>query len=357
MLSDIRMCIRTDDCESMKSETIYLSKIGGFKMDKERRSALSQQCVLVRLTFKHPSGIKKDNDLSRQLAELNNVADAKLVPASKHIYGHDINKYFRSISNSFRNHWFNPKTLPWSDASDIDEDGHKIKGWRLCPNTILDTLEDKFNESKIEWEKEVDGFCKNYDSMKEGARRNLGDAFDADNYPSVEEIRKKFKFHMETALIPEFTSDIRITASERMQKRIEADALNRANNNIKEAMVVTVGALVESAEHLSTKLSEYNPKSKKDSFFNQSSIDNLRNAVEMLPAINSDVLGNMPEIHKAHQKLVRVFTLFDDATSLRDSSESGDKKRKEVSQNLDDAIGGLKGGFLDKAFGGKKDVD
>ena len=328
-------------------------------MDKELTSTLSEQCVLVRLTSKHPSGIKKDKALSEQLAELNKVVDSKLVPASQHIYGQDINKYFRSILNGFRNRWFNPQTLPWSDNSldEKDDDGHAVKGWRLCTNTILDSIQEHYDKSNKEWEKEVDSFCKNYKDMLVGAKRNLGDAYNPDNYLSVDDIRSKFKFRLEISLIPQFTSDIRLTASEAMRKRIENDTLNRANRNIREAMVTTVGALVESAEHLSTKLSEYNPKKKSDSFFNESSFDKLKKAVDVLPSINSDILGNIPEITEAHQKLVKVFTLYDSVESLRDGSVEGGNKRKEVAENLDDAIGNLKGGFLEKAFGGSKTDD
>ena len=73
----------------------------------------------------------------------------------------------------------------------------------------------------------------------------------------------------------------------------------------------------------------------------------------MLPSVNSDVLGNNPTITDAHQKLVAVFATIDSIDSLRD--EDGDDKRKKVAGALSGAIGGLKGGFLDKAFGGSKD--
>ena len=51
--------------------------------------------------------------------------------------------------------------------------------------------------------------------------------------------------------------------------------------------------------------------------------------------------------------MVAVFATIDSIDSLRD--EDGDDKRKKVAGALSGAIGGLKGGFLDKAFGGSKD--
>ena len=49
--------------------------------------------------------------------------------------------------------------------------------------------------------------------------------------------------------------------------------------------------------------------------------------------------------------------MYDSVESLRDGSVEGGNKRKEVAENLDDAIGNLKGGFLEKAFGGSKTDD
>jgi len=73
-----------------------------------------------------------------------------------------------------------------------------------------------------------------------------------------------------------------------------------------------------------------------------------------LPSINSDILGNDATINKAHQRLVSVFSTIDSVEALRDDSEDAESKRKKVAEELSGAVGGLKGGFLGKAFGGKK---
>ena len=40
--------------------------------------------------------------------------------------------------------------------------------------------------------------------------------------------------------------------------------------------------------------------------------------------------------------------------SLRDDTDIGESKRKKVADDLSEAVSGLKGGFLGKAFGGNK---
>ena len=321
-------------------------------IDKKLTNTLSENATLVRLTAKHPSGLKRDKNISVDIAIQKGVAHENLLQTSKHIFGHDINKYFRRVLNQFRNGFYYPLTVAWSDNS-TDDDGYKVVGWRLCPNTNLEQLQSAVDNAKQEWNKEVKTFLSNYHDMLVGARRNLGEAYNPMDYSSVEEIKDKFKFDFEISLIPQFSDDIRLNLSESLRARIENDAINRANNNIKNVFVTTVEALVEQVEHVSEKLSEYDPSNKKASFFNKSSFDKLRQAVDVLPNINSDILGDNPVITDAHQKLVTVFAKIESVESLRDKSEDG--KRKDIARDLTDAIDDLKGGFLDKAFGGSKD--
>ena len=322
-------------------------------MDKKITNTLSENATLVRLTAKHPSGLKVDRDLRSGLADYNDVVDARLLHVSKHIFGMDVNKYFRRILNQFRNNYYYPLTVAWSDNSTNDE-GHTVSGWRLCPNSNLEQLQLEVDKAKLDYFKEVKSFVKNYPDMIEGAKRNLGDTFKESDYPSVEQIERKFKFDFELSMVPQFGDDIRLNVSEKLRERIEADAVNRANNNIKSIFVATVEALVEQVDHVSTKLKEYDPNDKKKSRFKKSSFDKLRQAVDMLPSINSDILGNNSTIRNAHQELVKVFATINSIDSLRDDSDIGESKRKKVADDLSGAVGGLKGGFLDKAFGGSK---
>ena len=322
-------------------------------MDKKITNTLSENATLVRLTSKHPSGLKVDRDLRGGLADDNKIVDARLLHVSKHIFGMDVNKYFRRILNQFRNKYYYSLTVAWSDNSKNDE-GHTVSGWRPCPNSNLETLQAEVDKAKLDYEKEVKSFIDNYPDMVNGAKRNLGAAFKESDYPTIEELKSKFKFDFELSMIPQFGDDIRLNVSEKLRERIENNAVKRANNNIKSILVTTVEALVEQVDHVSSKLKEYDPEDKGKAFFNKSSFDKLRQAVDMLPSINSDILGNNPAIRNAHQNLVSVFATINSIETLRDDTAIGETKRKQVADDLTGAVGGLKGGFLDKAFGGSK---
>jgi len=325
-------------------------------MDKKLSTTLSENATLVRVALGHPSGIKTDKSLKNDLAE-DVKSNADLLNVSKHIFGRNVNKEFRSIINAFRNDFYYPLTLPWSDTS--DDNGVKVGGgWRLCPNSQLEKLQYEVNQAKVIWDREVEGFFKQLPLDIANAKDRLGDAFDEDDYPTddwdLQRLRDKFIFQFEMSPLPTFGSDIRLNVSDELRKRIESDAVNRASTNIKNILVTTVDALVSQVDHLAEKLKAYDPENKQKGFFNNSSIEKLRQAVETLPSINSDILGNDQSISDAHQQLVSVLASINSVESLRDDTELGESKRKQVAEGLEQSVDGLKGGFLERAFGGKK---
>ena len=288
-----------------------------------------------------------------------NNSDADLLNVSKHIFGKNINKDFRKIINGFRNDFYYPLTLPWADS--IGEQGVQASGgWRLCPNTNLEALQDRIIEAKADWDKEVNYFFKQLDSYRALAESKLGDAFLGSEFPNedyeIDKLRSKFIFDVQFNNVPNRTStnDIRINVSETLRKRIENDVQNRVSDNVKNILILTVDSLVGQVDHLAEKLKVYDPENKQKGFFNNSSIEKLRQAVEMLPSVNSDILGNDQAISDAHQQLVRVLASINSVESLRDDTELGESKRKQVAEGLEQSVGGLKGGFLERAFGGKK---
>ena len=322
-------------------------------MKNDNANTLSENATLVRLTTKHPSGIKSDKDLKEGLA-IDQKAYESSLHVAKYIFGKETNKYFRRIINQFRYNYFYPMTVPWDDNTS-DFEGKVLSGWRLCPNQELDTLMDKVNDAKVDFDKEVKQFLDNYDNLIEANKYKLGDAFKLSDYPTKDEIATKFRFDFELGTVPQFNSkDIRLNVSEKLRKKIESDALKRATKNVEAITRTTVETLLESVEHLADKLSSYDPKTKGGGFFKNSSFDKFRQFLDTLPSINSDILGNDKKIAEAHQNLVTVFAKINDVNSLRDDDDYTDKKRKQLADDLKDSVSDLademKGGFLNDMY-------
>jgi len=318
-------------------------------MKNDNVNTLSENATLVRFTTKHPSGIKSDKDLRKGLA-IDKEANNDSLHVAKYIFGKETNKYFRRIINQFRYNYFYPMTVPWDDNTS-DYEGKVLSGWRLCPNRELDRLMDKANESKSDFQKEVDSFLDNYENLIEANKHKLGQAFKLSDYPDKDVIATKFRFDFELGTVPQFnTKDVRLNVSEKLRKKIEQDALKRATKNVEAITRTTVDTLLESVEHLADKLKSYDPKTKGGGFFKNSSFDKLRQFLDTLPSINSDILGNDPTIAEAHQNLVSVFAKINDVDSLRDDDDYTDKKRKQLADDLKDSVDELKGGFLDDMY-------
>tara|TARA_R100001086_G_scaffold16518_1_gene8112 strand:+ start:126 stop:1088 length:963 start_codon:yes stop_codon:yes gene_type:complete len=318
-------------------------------MKNDNVNTLSENATLVRFTTKHPSGIKSDKDLRKGLA-IDKEANNDSLHVAKYIFGKETNKYFRRIINQFRYNYFYPMTVPWDDNTS-DYEGKVLSGWRLCPNRELDRLMDKANESKSDFQKEVDSFLDNYENLIEANKHKLGQAFKLSDYPDKDVIATKFRFDFELGTVPQFnTKDVRLNVSEKLRKKIEQDALKRATKNVEAITRTTVDTLLESVEHLADKLKSYDPKTKGGGFFKNSSFDKLRQFLDTLPSINSDILGNDKTIAEAHQNLVSVFAKINDVDSLRDDDDYTDKKRKQLADDLKDSVDELKGGFLDDMY-------
>ena len=316
-------------------------------MNKDE-NLLSKRALLVSLTIKHPSGIKVDKSL-REGLEVDVGADERTLHVSKHIFGENINKIFRLISTRARRNYYWKMTVPWCDTNS-DDGSSMTSGWRLCPSTKLEELDERMNEAKAEFYEEAEKFLQNYDTFVSVAERKLGSAFNSEDYPDVETIRSKFVFAFKKETISEITrsTDIRLEVSDKMKADIQREAESKIKNNVKNVFKVTVDALLEQVNHIVDKL-------KKGEQFHARSFDKLRQSVDMLPSINSDILGNDQDITNTHQSLLTVLASINSYDSLRDDSDLGEAKRKKVADDLEKSVGDLKGSFLDKAFGGSND--
>ena len=327
--------------------------------DKKLSATLHKTATLVRLTVKHPSGIKVDKELREEVAELKNIKHKELLNTSTHFFGEDINKHFRQILNRIRNDFYYRLTLPWSDNSKNSE-GNSASGWRLCPNTNLEQLQSEIDKAKQVWDKEVDAFLKSYPKMYESAERNLGDLFSAWNIPLVEEIEKKFRFEFEITGVPTWNSnDIRLGVSEKLAKRIEQQAISRAENNIKEVVDQCIGNIVDNVNDLADKLANYDPKDKQKGFWNKSSFDKLETYPEQLEVWNRDVLGNSELVDDSRQKLVtlnaRINGLNGGIDSLKDDDDIAEKQRKDISKEMKESVESISvDDLLGQIYGGGK---
>lgn len=312
--------------------------------NKEQKSILSESALLVRVSMSHPSGIKQDKFLKEELAENKNTS-ANLLSVSKHIFGFDINKHFRSIENNFRNDWYFPMTFPW-------QDGETVKSsWRLLPVSHLDKFEEKVREAKISWDKEVANFLKAYDRYLINAPQRLGDAYSVADYPTQEEIREKFVFDRDHKQISSYDdTDIRIMGSEKQRKLI-ADSMKDATEVAQAKLVEhVVNELEDQLNRVQDAMKSYNPNEKGGKYFKDSMLDNLKDKNEKVSTIND--LINDDSLSEVTSKVALILASVNSVESLRDKTELGETRREQLSDSIEDAKSDLNRNLINNIFGG-----
>lgn len=353
-------------------------------MNKEQKptTLLAQKAVMVRLVTSLWSG-KKVSKRAKEAIAKEHGGNSRAYFASLNLTGDpsrgwNPDTYFRGIIGQFKKHHFHRLTYPWDDVSTAQ--GGKGDGYRLCPTNKIDQLQSAFNQGKIEWEREVDGFIKNLEKIKADAKIDLGELFNENHYPqpeyrwnhmkqknvivkSAEEVmRDKFTFELHTMFVQDVVdpSDIRLSVSDEMKERLVNETEDRIKNNLINVGQLAVDELVTNITELTEKMRSFNSaKGKRRSGgFYKTNAPKIQQSLSVLADINAELLDNDPTINKVHQDLVsKVAKLCDEKyfTSLKDDTDKAKEERKKVSDDLDESIQDLNGDFLKKAFGGGQD--
>lgn len=187
-------------------------------------------------------------------------------------------------------------TLPW------DDDGSRIlsnksyieymKRMRVCQRAV---------------ETEVDKFVAGLPEYIKEAKVRLGGMFDANDYPSLDELKEKFKFETEIEPVP-IGSDFRAKLSEADTKVIIRDIERRCNMRLEKAMNDIFERVAEKVGKLAEKLREYKPSA--DGTAAQGRIHptlvyGIYELAEMLPSLN---VMDDPRIEQLQKQLLTELT-------------------------------------------------
>lgn len=164
-------------------------------------------------------------------------------------------------------------TLPWNDA-----------GARILSARAFMGYTAAIRPHREAFERAVDDFIGRYDEHKDAARVRLNGMFREQDYPTRDQLARKFSFDVEVWPMPDasdFRADLTADQVDAIRTDIERrtkDALARATRDAWERIAERVGAMVE-------RLSAYNPDAKTGAF-RDSLVENVRDLVAVLPALN-----------------------------------------------------------------------
>ena len=241
--------------------------------------SLSNTAMLVRLTVKHPSFSKTDLNVSQEVADNkkandNSVRVIKTLIDTKH-HAYKAVKFCRGQAyNRFRD-----ETAPWGD-----------NGERIIKASAYDRFTKEMREIKDNFDVAVEDFLKIYPTLVDQAPALLGDLFDANLYPSVEDCRDLFSCEIEVRPVPE-GDDFRVEMSAIDKQKIVKQIENKNNERLEQVTSDCFKRTHAVLERMINRLDNYNPEPNKDkgekrNNFHDSLVENVRDLVDILPGLN-----------------------------------------------------------------------
>lgn len=164
--------------------------------------------------------------------------------------------------------WHEEHTLPWAQD-----------GARILAVPMFEEYSAQMSLKREAFEHAVEEFLRAYPGLHEAAKRELNGAYHEDDYPSVDELRRKFRFSISIMPVP--------TASDFRVEDLDAEKVDRMRRDINEEVTQTVKdaerkrweRLFSVVQHAVDKLSE------QKAIFHDSMIENIKEACETLPKL------------------------------------------------------------------------
>lgn len=227
---------------------------------------LSDRALLVQLSISQWTARKYDRKASRRVAEeFHSYVDQgrynkALLPMNGLL--DNVHKKTTHIREKFYKN-----TLPWG-----------MEGTMMLPTSNYLSFMTEFRKEKGEWESIVQTFVDNYDSLRLDAQRVLGQLYDPADYPSVNDVRRKFS--MDMAVFPVPSGDFRVSIASDELTRIQQDVERRVADAQTNAMKEVWERLYDRVKHMAEKLSD--PKA----IFRDSMVENAKEICALLPRLN-----------------------------------------------------------------------
>lgn len=227
---------------------------------------LSDRALLVQLSVSQWTARKYDKKATRRVAEeFHNFVDQgrynkALLPMNSLL--DRVHKKTTHIRTKFYEN-----TLPWG-----------IEGTQMLPTSNYLQFMTDFRKERGEWQYLVNDFKDNYLQLKDDAKRVLGGLYNDADYPTINEIARKF--HIDMAVFPVPTADFRVSIASDELARIQQDVERRVADAQSTAMKEVWTRLYDRVKHMAEKLAD--PKA----IFRDSMVENAQEICALLPRLN-----------------------------------------------------------------------
>ena len=269
---------------------------------------IQNSAVLVDLHISVWTGRKLDKRVSEQVDASNNTRARAGNYHKKLLAGTEALDKLHKVVGMVRQ-WHYENTLPWAD-----------NGARLLPMANFFDYKAMLNNFQQQFSDAAEEFYTQYDDLVSAAAFTLGDLFNPDDYPSVEDIRCKNSLKYVFSPVPD-SGDFRVDIPEEYRRELESISEERVNHAMKDIW----DRLHDCLKHMSEKLG-----GEQKQIFRDSLVDN---AVELCGVLSKLNVTNDNKLEQARQELERALVGID-AQELR----KNDDARKHVKSRVDEIL-------------------
>ena len=280
--------------------------------------SISSAAVLVELSISTWTGRKLDKTVSNEITATKH-AQKGTANVNKKILGDcaeldAVQKFAANVRNA---HY--AMTLPWSDT-----------GLRLLTTKNYFGYQQQLTALQAEFNNLVEKFLAAYGWEVGQAQVRLGALFNANDYPSADSIRDKFKFNINYMPVPE-AGDFRLDVSNEANKQLAEHYNNYYQTQLKTAMQDVWTRAHSALSKMSERLDYADHQTKK--IFRDSLVDNVLEVVELMDTCN--ITGD------THMSAIK--TKLRDALSgvTPDALRQDEWFRLSTKQQIDEAIASL----------------
>lgn len=281
--------------------------------------SISSSSMLVELSISVWTAKKLDRRASEEVTAAKN-ADKGVARVNKKLLGDCAElDALQKFSANVRNAHYN-STLPWSDM-----------GPRLLPTAKFFAYQKNFSALEAEFNRMVQAFLDAYDLEVAQSQAKLGDLFDVREYPSVEDLRTKFKFRLNYIPLPD-AGDWRLDISNEAQAQLKAQYEQQYKAQLEGAMKDIWQRLYDTLSTLSRQLSDQTEEGKTPKIYT-SVFDRALEVIDLMETCN---ITEDPTMQLMQRKLAQAFrgvtvdAVKDDAYLRRETKKAVDEAIKNL---------------------------
>lgn len=282
--------------------------------------SILEQGMLVDVAISMWDGRRLDRKASRQITEINDAKDEKALRVNKLLVSEESMKPYMTAASAIRTH-HKAVTLPWRD-----------KGARLLPRLIYMKFMERHAELEQAYIDAVEEFCfQKYPAEIDRAIFRLTKAYNQEDYDSPERMRQRFKVHVDIDAIND-PDDFRVKMDADAVERIKEDIQAKTNQRVQEAMADVWLRVEKTVTHfagrMATQVGEVKEGGRRPSLYD-TTLTNLQNLVDVLPAMNVTGDKNLTKLHKKlHNSIYRY--AIDDLKGKPENCEAAQAEAEEV---------------------------